>query len=629
MNYEEEDRDAPANRPVKFYESPIDNSAKDKRDQNCEYPERHNKEKLNGQTNSVNHNHRETGEKLTMKIPTRFLGEVIGRDGSKISELEKKTDSKIIITKDKDGDDNILVLVASNDNAIKAKNLIESMTKDDIEFVHSSDEHANVKPKPDYEEIDSTVIFEENDRQNREKCAKLRPIIKKFYVEHPEVAQMTDDDVQLFRILNNNIVADRIFKTEKSKPIPKPCPTFEHAFHNFPEILEQIKQAGFAVPSPIQRQAWPVLLSGEDLIGIAQAGTGKTLAFLLPALIHVNGQVKPRGGPRVLIMAATREFSLQIEKEVRKYHYKGIKAVCLHGGGKCTEQEEVAIEGVDIIIATPERLNDLAAAGHVNLESFTYVVLDEADRMLDMGFEPRIRKIMNSINSCRQIIITSATWPHGVRKLAESYMEDPVQVYVGGLDLGATHSVRQTIVLVEDKDKFNMLLQFALSMGPNDKAIVFCGQRATADDVASGMATLGIPCETWHRDKGQCDREQALQDITDGTIQILIATDVGSRGLDIDDLTLVVNYDFPMDFEEYVHRVGRMGRAGKFGESISFFTRNDWAHAEELIDILEEAHQNIPEYLYEMADRLQKRQKQRESTWAKIGVRFQGSGRRW
>ncbi|KAK9886642.1 hypothetical protein WA026_017563 [Henosepilachna vigintioctopunctata] len=667
MYYEEEDWDAPyvpppANRPVQFYEAPKSDNDNQRRYQNRENQIPQNKGRRNGENNfnrngvrrnehndenrqfqrnyngfhknnrgPINQNRRDNGETITMKIPSRFVGKVIGRGGSKISELQSESGARIIVTDDKDGDDTVLKLIGANENVIKARNMIEDIAKDPIRFVNSSIEDYE-KPKPVYEQIDWTARFAESDRLNREKFDKLGPIIKKFYVEHPEVARMTDDEVKKFRELNNNIVADRTFKTEQSKPIPKPCVKFEHAFHNFPEILDEIKQAGFEKPSPIQSQAWPVLLSGEDLIGIAQTGTGKTLAFLLPALIHIDGQLKPReerDGPKVLVMAPTRELALQIDKEVKKYHYKGIKAVCLYGGGNRREQVKVVTEGVDIIIATPGRLNDLVAAGHVNLESLTYAVLDEADRMLDMGFEPQIRKIMYSINPSRQTIMTSATWPHGVRKLAESYMEDPVQVYVGSLDLAATHSVTQTIVLVEDDDKFDMFLEFARNMDPTDKVIAFCGKKATADDVASDLALQGIPCQTLHGDREQCDREQALQDITDGTIQILIATDVASRGLDINDITHVLNYDFPRNIEEYVHRVGRTGRAGKFGESISYFTRSDWAQAKELINIMEEAQQYIPEELYEMADRFEKRQKQRDSLGGRRGGRFQGGGRKW
>ncbi len=211
---------------------------------------------------------------------------------------------------------------------------------------------------------------------------------------------MSPDAVVEFRMSNNNIVVDN-FDESSSAPILKPTPKFYHSFECFPDVLRTIEHQGFERPSPIQAQAWPYLLSGKDLIGIAQTGTGKTLAFLLPAFIHIEGQPVPRGrqrgGPNVLVLAPTRELALQIADEVRKYEYHGIKSVCVYGGGDRRHQMKVVTDGVEIIIATPGRLNDLIEAGCIAVESITYLVLDEADRMLDMGFEPQIRKILLDI----------------------------------------------------------------------------------------------------------------------------------------------------------------------------------------------------------------------------------------
>ena len=180
----------------------------------------------------------------------------------------------------------------------------------------------------------------------------------------------------------------------------KPVSTFEEAFHNFPDILSTIRKQGFSFPSPIQSQAWPYLLSGKDMIGIAQTGTGKTLAFLMPCFIHIDNQKLPRGqrgGPNVLVLAPTRELAQQISMEVKKYEYKGIRSVCVYGGGSIKDQTKVITNGVEIIIATPGRFNDLVSRGLICLDSITYLVLDEADRMLDMGFEPQIRKTLLDI----------------------------------------------------------------------------------------------------------------------------------------------------------------------------------------------------------------------------------------
>ncbi|ESP00563.1 hypothetical protein LOTGIDRAFT_112416, partial [Lottia gigantea] len=404
-----------------------------------------------------------------------------------------------------------------------------------------------------------------------EKFKDLPELKKNFYFEDVEVANMYPEDIKRIRRENNNIIVDGPDR------VPNPVETFQQAFQHYPDILAQIERLGFVKPSPIQSQAWPILLQGLDLIGIAQTGTGKTLAFLLPAMLHIDGQPLPRderGGPNVLIMAPTRELALQIETEVKKINYRDIKSVCVYGGGNRREQIGSVTKGVEIIVATPGRLNDLIMNEVIDVRSVTYVVLDEADRMLDMGFEPEIRKILIDIRRDRQTVMTSATWPTNVQRLAEMYMKDPYQVFVGTLDLAivklclsdvifqACHSVTQCVELVEPEEKKDMLVDFINSLGPKDKAIVFVGKKVMADDLSSDMAMNGLEVECIHGDREQCDREQALKDFKNSVVRILIATDVASRGLDVPDITYVFNYDFPRNIEEYVHRIGRTGRAG-------------------------------------------------------------------
>lgn len=479
--------------------------------------------------------------------------------------------------------------------------------------------------------IDWDALNKQCDEAKSQKWAKCPQLIKNFYREQPAVTNMTSTEVNAFREENNNIVVDRTFKDadKPAVPIPNPITTFEQAFHDYPELLVEIKKQGFVKPSPIQAQAWPVLLKGEDLIGIAQTGTGKTLAFLFPAFIHIEGQPVPRGqrgGPNVLVMAPTRELALQIEKEVFKYQFRDIKAICLYGGGDRRTQINKVSAGVEVIIATPGRLNDLVSAKVIDITSITYLVLDEADRMLDMGFEPQIRKLLLDIRPDRQTIMTSATWPPGVRRLAQSYMNNPVQVYVGTLDLAATHTVTQQIEVIDEDDKYVRVMNFVKNMGPNDKAIIFCGRKTRADDLSSEFVLSGINCTSLHGDRDQADREQALEDIKNGDVRILIATDVASRGLDIEDITHVVNYDFPRNIEEYVHRVGRTGRAGRSGISLSFFTRTDWAVASELIKILEEAEQDVPDEIRKMAERFTARKDREGREKTAFGRRDGGRG---
>ncbi|XP_037928689.1 probable ATP-dependent RNA helicase DDX43 [Teleopsis dalmanni] len=474
--------------------------------------------------------------------------------------------------------------------------------------------------------IDWETLNRKVEEHRRLHWAHLPDLRKNFYEEVEEVAIKTEEEVNEMRYLNNNISVSRLVTNEDQMcpDIPKPIWKFQHCFKDYPDILDELKKQNFNEPSPIQKQAWPILLRGEDMIGIAQTGTGKTLAFLLPALIHTDGQTTPRekrNGPNILILAPTRELALQIAKEVNKYSFRGIKAVCIYGGGNRRDQISVFKEGAECVICTPGRLNDLVQAKVIDITSVTYLILDEADRMLDMGFEPQIRKILLDIRPDRQTVMTSATWPPSVGRLAESYMNNPIQVCVGSLDLTATHTVSQNVELLEDADKFNTVLAFLKNLKSTDKVIIFCSKRARADDLSSDLSLKGLSTQCIHGSRDQTDREQALADIASGDIQVLIATDVASRGLDIEDITHVINFDFPRNIEEYVHRVGRTGRAGRTGTAISYITRSDWGVAKDLIRILEEAGQAAPEELYRMSNRFDK-MKERRGTDFKRGGGF-------
>eukprot|EP00919_Chromeraceae_sp_WS-2016_P006995 GHVR01016351.1.p1 GENE.GHVR01016351.1~~GHVR01016351.1.p1 ORF type:complete len:362 (-),score=114.03 GHVR01016351.1:71-1156(-) len=268
---------------------------------------------------------------------------------------------------------------------------------------------------------------------------------KNFYHEHPEVQAMTDEDVERIKIRNQITIMT-------GSPVPKPVETFEQA--SFPDyILQAIGVAGFEKPSPIQVQGWPIALSGRDMIGIAETGSGKTCAFLLPAVVHINAQpyLQRGDGPIVLVLAPTRELAVQIQTECIKFGKSSrIKNTCVYGGVPKGPQARDLSEGVEIVIATPGRLIDFLESGRTNLKRVTYLVLDEADRMLDMGFEPQIRKIVSQIRPDRQTLMWSATWPREVEGLAADLCrEAPVHINIGATELRACHSIRQIIEIVK------------------------------------------------------------------------------------------------------------------------------------------------------------------------------------
>merc|ERR1712125_23969 len=260
-------------------------------------------------------------------------------------------------------------------------------------------------------------------------------------------------------------------------------------------------------------------------------------------------------------------------------------------------------DGVEIVIATPGRLIDFLESGKTNLKRVTYLVLDEADRMLDMGFEPQVRKITSQVRPDRQTLMWSATWPKEVQKLArELCREDPVHVNIGSLDLRTAHTIRQYVEVVDERDKRSRLKRLLEKVMDGSKILIFAQTKRDGDDLTREMRTDGWPALCIHGDKKQEEREWVLKEFKEAKSPILIATDVASRGLDVKDIKYVINYDFPSQIEDYVHRVGRTGRAGATGSSYTFFTKDKFRHAKELIGVLREANQPVPSELERLAD---------------------------
>ncbi|XP_010550696.1 PREDICTED: DEAD-box ATP-dependent RNA helicase 30 [Tarenaya hassleriana] len=429
----------------------------------------------------------------------------------------------------------------------------------------------------------------------RQNFGNLVPFEKNFYVECPSVQAMTEQDVAMYRSSRDISVEGR--------DVPKPIRMFQEA--NFPDhILEVIARLGFTEPTPIQAQGWPMALKGRDLIGIAETGSGKTLAYLLPALVHVSAQ--PRlaqdDGPIVLALAPTRELAVQIQEESKKFGLRsGVRSTCIYGGAPKGPQIRDLRRGVEIVIATPGRLIDMLEARHTNLRRVTYLVLDEADRMLDMGFEPQIRKIISQIRPDRQTLLWSATWPREVESLARQFLRDPYKVIIGSADLKANQSINQIIEIVPASEKYIRLIKLLKQLMDGSKILIFVETKKGCDQVTKQLRMDGWPALAIHGDKTQSERDRVLSEFKSGRSPIMTATDVAARGLDVKDIKCVINYDFPTSLEDYIHRIGRTGRAGAKGMAFTFFTHDNARFARELIKILHEAGQVVPPSLSDLA----------------------------
>ncbi|KAL5503865.1 DBP2_2 [Sanghuangporus vaninii] len=425
---------------------------------------------------------------------------------------------------------------------------------------------------------------------------RLEKFEKNFYNEHENVRARSDREIEEFRRVKEMKVSGR--------GIPRPISTFEEA--GFPEyLLKTIYAQGFKEPSPIQCQAWPMALSGRDVVAIAQTGSGKTISFALPAMLHINAQplLAPGDGPVALVLAPTRELAVQIQQECSKFGASSrIRNTAIYGGAPKGPQIRDLQRGVEIVIATPGRLIDMLETGKTNLRRVTYLVMDEADRMLDMGFEPQIRKIVSQIRPDRQTLMFSATWPKDVQKLANDFLHDMIQVNIGSMELTANHNIAQIVEICTDFEKRTKLIKHLDYISTqNAKVLIFVGTKRVADDITKYLRQDGWPALAIHGDKEQRERDWVLGEFKAGRSPILIATDVASRGLDVKDVGYVINYDFPNNCEDYIHRIGRTGRAGQTGTSYTFFTTENAKSARELLTILREAKADIPPQLEEMA----------------------------
>jgi ATP-dependent RNA helicase RhlE len=355
-------------------------------------------------------------------------------------------------------------------------------------------------------------------------------------------------------------------------------------------ILRALSEEGYSTPTPIQQQAIPQVLEGHDLLGVAQTGTGKTAAFSVPILqiLHQTAQAQktgqgPRGRVRCLVLTPTRELAIQIGESFKAYgrHLPQLRSTVIFGGVGQNPQVQALQRGVEILVATPGRLLDLMNQGYVNLQHLEVFVLDEADRMLDMGFIHDIKRILPKLPASRQSLFFSATMPNVIKELSATILRpNPVQVAVTPVSSTAD-TVTQSVFLVDKTDK-PALLRHVLKDPAIKRVLVFTRTKHGANKVTETLEKAQITAEAIHGNKSQNHRQRALSNFKAGTTRVLVATDIAARGIDVDELTHVINYEVPNEPETYVHRIGRTGRAGAFGTAFTFVEEEERAYLQDI-----------------------------------------------
>ncbi|KAJ2930195.1 hypothetical protein H1R20_g6883, partial [Candolleomyces eurysporus] len=428
------------------------------------------------------------------------------------------------------------------------------------------------------------------------------PFRKEFYVPPPDIAAMTEDEAELLRLALDGI---------KIRGIDCPKPVIKWSHFGLPaSCLDVIKRLNYTAPTSIQAQAIPAIMSGRDVIGVAKTGSGKTIAFLLPLFRHIKDQrpLEQMEGPIAVVMTPTRELAVQIHRECKPFlKVLNLRAVCAYGGSPIKDQIAELKKGAEIIVCTPGRMIDLLTAnsGRVtNLKRVTYVVLDEADRMFDMGFEPQVMKIVNNIRPDRQTVLFSATFPKQMDSLARKILRKPLEITVGGRSVVAPE-IDQIVEVRAEDTKFNRLLEILGQMYNEDaecRTLIFVDRQESADNLLRDLMRKGYLCMSLHGGKDQVDRDSTIADFKSGVVPVVIATSVAARGLDVKQLKLVINYDAPNHMEDYVHRAGRTGRAGNKGTCITFITPEQERYSVDIYRALKASNATIPLELEDLSN---------------------------
>ncbi|KAI9710938.1 MAG: pre-mRNA processing RNA-helicase [Bogoriella megaspora] len=453
-----------------------------------------------------------------------------------------------------------------------------------------------------------------------------QPFRKAFYQQPAEFNALTEDQVAQLRAEKDNI------KVRGTDP-PRPVSNFSQCALDV-ATLGVLEQSGFEDPTAIQSQAIPTIMSGRDLIGIAKTGSGKTLAFLLPMFRHIKDQPPPSqlDGPIGLILTPTRELAIQIHKDIGKFSNKlNLRSICAYGGAPISDHIADCKRGGHVIVATPGRLIDLLIVNSgraTNLKRVSYVVLDEADRMLDMGFEPQIRRIVDNIRPDKQMVLFSATFNAPMEALARKFLNKPVEIVVGGKSTVAPE-ITQVVEVREEETKFTRTLELLSKITQYDedaRVLIFTERQESADSLVARLLKSGYSCTSTHGGKNQDDRDDAISDFKSGAVPILTATSVAARGLDIRQLKLVIQYDCPHNIEDYVHRCGRTGRAGNTGIAVTFITPKEGQYAVGITKALKQSGKPVPKSVSQLADDFMEKVNKGEAKALGISSGFGGRG---
>lgn len=496
---------------------------------------------------------------------------------------------------------------------------------------------ANVRASEDGEFEDTSANNEQKEVDDIQKLAQVNarktlevvdhskiqyePFVKSFYIEVPEIAKMSEDQVAEYRLKLEGV---RI----RGRNCPRPVKTFAQSGLSG-SILDRLKDLKYEKPTPIQAQALPAIMSGRDVIGIAKTGSGKTLAFLLPLMRHILAQrdLSAGEGPIGLIMVPTRELATQIHSDLAEFRRAcGIVSCCIYGGADMGSQIGDLKRGAHVVVCTPGRMIEMLTLGRVtNLKRVTFLVIDEADRMFDLGFEQQIMKIVNNVRPDRQTVMFSATFPRQVEAAARKILTSaPLEITIHGRAI-VSDTITQIVEVMEHSMKFYRLMELISEWYSKGSILVFAESQTAVDMLFHNVVKSGYDASSFHAGRDQLDRDETIERFKAGELKILIATSGASRGLDVRGLNLVVNYDVPNHLEDYVHRVGRTGRAGAKGTAITFIAPDEEKYAGDILKALKASNcSDIPEALTTMVTAHDEKQKKGVATRKHNG--FVGKG---